>query len=178
MIFLGIVSILWFLQLWPVYIPSVAAFYFFYMGSYLAFTEQSFFQIDKYGNKILSIYLVVLIVDVLTKDYELNIYLHRIGVLFGIMTSLYVTKYALNCAKIKFFLLRIAGTSFFVFAVHEPLLTVIKKVAYKFLMPNSEILILALYIFIPIFVILLSVVTYILLKSIAPKMINIVSGSR
>ena len=71
-----------------------------------------------------------------------------------------------------------SGCSLFVFAVHEPLLTVMRKISYKMLQPNNDLLVLSLYLIIPFFVIALSMLAYMAIKSIAPKFLSVISGGR
>ena len=177
-IFLGVIFVLWFFQLWPIYFPTSIAALFFYIGALLASSKQSLFKADKYGSKILLIYIVILLADVLTKSYDFNGYINRIGILFGVVSALYATKYALNNEKVRLFLQWTASCSFFVYAVHEPLLTIFRKIIYKIFTPSTDILVLTLYISIPLFVIALSIMAYVVLKSLTPKLLSIVTGGR
>ena len=177
-IFLGIISVLWFFQLWPIYIPSSEAFLFFYIGAFLAVSKQSLFKMDKYGSVILFLYSIILLADALTKCNALNGYIHRIGILLGIASALYATKFVLNNGTLRSFFLWSASCSFFVYAVHEPLLTIFKKIAYKLLTPSTDIIVLVLYFSIPVFVITISILAYMGLKSLTPKFLSIVSGGR
>lgn len=177
-IFLGIISVLWFLHLWPIYMPSSAAFLFFYIGAFIAVSEQSLFRMDKYGGTILFLYVIILLADALTKGNEFNGYIHRIGMLFGIASALYTTKFALKNGKLRSFFLWSASCSFFVYAVHEPLLTIFTKIVYKLLTPSTDIMVLVLYFSIPVFVITISILAYMGLKSLTPKFLSIVSGGR
>jgi len=69
-------------------------------------------------------------------------------------------------------------TGHFVFAVHEPLLTVVKKIIYKAFAPGSEVAALSLYFLIPTLVIIFSTLLYANMKFIAPKFLRIISGGR
>lgn len=57
-------------------------------------------------------------------------------------------------------------------------MTVLKKVAYKLLQPDSSSLILGLYFLIPVVVITFSVMAYRLLSVFAPRFTNLVTGGR
>jgi len=178
MIFLGVVSALWFVDFWPVYIPSSSAILFFYIGALMAISGGSLFRFDSNGNKILILYILILLIDVLTKGGLYNAYIHKTGILFGIASALYITQFALNNKKISSFLLWSSNTSFFVFAIHEPFLTITRKIVYKLLEPNSETMLLALYVSIPIVVIAVSMYIYVLLMSLNSRFVVLISGGR
>ncbi len=177
-VFLLALLLLWLLNVWPIYIPSAAAFAFFYAGAYFAHSNTSLFALDQFGPSILSTYLAVLLIDTTTKNHIFNNYIHNIGILLGVSSALYVTKAIAESTYLKKFLLWASGCSFFVFAVHEPLLTVIRKLSYKVLQPSNDLTVLLLYFFIPVFVIICSVLLYISMKSITPKFLSGISGGR
>lgn len=176
--FLVGILLLWFFNYWLIYIPSVAAVAFFYAGAYFAYSNISLFVFDRFGNVILSSYLVVLLIDTFSKEYIFNNYIHNIGVLLGVASALYISKVIVRIKSIKNALIWAGGCSFFVFAVHEPLLTVLKKVIYKIVSPSSQEVVLFLYIAIPIIVIALSILLYLTMKKITPKILSTISGGR
>ena len=177
-IFLFLLFFLWLLESWPIYTPSSAAVFFFYLGSLLSFHKKSLFSFDDYGAKILILYLFALVIDTLTKGYAYNGYIHRVGILLGMSSAFYATKFVLANQPLKTFLLWSGSCSFFVFAIHEPMLTVVKKIAYRLLEPSSDSIVIFLYFVIPLLVIAISVLTYASLKSLAPRFVGIISGGR
>ncbi len=178
-LFLGIIFILWFFNLWLIYIPSAVAFTFFYAGAFIANSSFDFFsRIDKYGQPMMLAYFIILLVDTLTKNYSFNSYIHNTGILFGIVSVLYATKILLNNKNSRTFLLWSQNYSFFVFAIHEPLQTIIRKLFFKIMPPISDFMLLVYYFIIPTFVIALSIIIHIVLKSITPKFVSIITGSR
>ncbi|ABM03015.1 hypothetical protein Ping_1180 [Psychromonas ingrahamii 37] len=169
---------LWFIGFWPIYVPSLAAFFFFYAGAYFSNMKFDLFSIDRYGKVISSIYLIILVTDSLTKGEVYSSYIHKIGIVFGIMTALYLSKYALQSTVAKNVLLKLSHYSFFVFAVHEPILTILKKIIYKLIVPTSDLAVTSIYLSIPIAVILISLAAYKVLSMAIPKTLNIVTGGR
>lgn len=178
LIFLGFIFWLWFFSSWPIYIPSSVAFSFFYIGAFIAFSGHDIFAVDRYGKFFLGAYLAILTLDVLTKGHQFNGHFHQIGILLGIASALYATKLILEREKLKSVLLWMANCSFFVFAAHEPLLALLRKVSYKFLEPNTDVSILALYLLIPVVVLAAAILAYLVFRAIAPKFLNFVSGGR
>lgn len=177
-IILACLFVLWFFNLWPIYIPSIAAIFFFYLGAYLSNREFNIFALDNYGKIIAISYLGLLIVDTLTKGSLYNSYIHNAGIIFGIVTALYLSKCAINNNLVKRALLNLSGYGFFVFAIHEPALTVLKKIIYKFAEPSSDLAVTAFYLLIPTTIILFSLATYQVINKIMPKALSIVSGGR
>ncbi len=176
--FFALLFTLWFFALWPCYVPSSTACFFFYAGAFLATAKKRVFEIDTFGNWIFYLYTVILLADVLMKNSGFHGYIHRIGLLFGIGTALYATKFALKSRQVKSLLLWATSCSFFVFAVHEPLLTLSRKLAYQCLNPGRDMVIVALYFFIPFFVITIAILAYVVLRNVSPKCLRIVTGGR
>ncbi|MEE9330721.1 MAG: acyltransferase [Methylophilaceae bacterium] len=169
---------LWLIDYWPIYIPSLASLLFFSIGAFLAINHISFFKYDHYGKVMLSIYILVLILDVLTKRLWFSQYVHHVGILFGLMSVLYLTSILQKTSAIKKILLSLSGFSFFVFAFHEPLLLGLKKAAYKIFSPQSDLLITTLYFACPIIVVLISMGVYLGVRNVAPKFLAITTGGR
>ena len=171
-------SALWFLSIWPVYIPSIMAVFFFYAGAYIATHNISMFAADRYGRIYLPAYGVVLLAAVLLREYEWSVYIHHVGIILGMLSALYITLAAINCVKVKSALLWLSGTSFFVFAIHEPLLTIVRKIVFKWLEPSADWLIVVLYLAVPGVVIVASIIAYMLGQRILPGLMKVVSGGR
>lgn len=175
--FFVVIFLCWFFNYWPVYIPSIVACAFFYGGAFFAYSRISLFSLDRFGIAILFLYFIVLVIDISLKNFEVNGLIHNIGIILGVMSALFLSK-ALVESNAKKILLWAGGCSFFVFAVHEPLLTILKKIIYRAILPDSGVMILFLYIIIPIIVIVLSVVFYLVLKRYMPSVLRVVSGGR
>ncbi len=178
LLFLILFAILWFLPFWPVNIPSSQAFFFFYTGSWLATSEKDLFVFDKIGHLFLVAYAIILLADILSIGQWFHGFIHRTGLILGIFSVLYVTKFGLSSKTVKSFLFWAANCSFFVFAVHEPLLTLSQKVVYKVLTPSTDAMVLLLYVTIPLFVICLSLLGYLIAKRIAPGLLKFSIGDR
>jgi len=176
--FLVGIFFLWFFNLWPIYIPSVAAVAFFYAGAYFASYQISLFSLDRFGPVIFYSYLVILLVDTFSKGSDLNIYIHKIGIVLGVVSVLYLSKHIIGKKAIKNSLIWAGGCSFFVFATHEPLLTVLRKIIYKAIPPNSDMAVLFLYIAIPVLVVTLSILLYLAMKKTVPNVLSAISGGR
>ena len=177
-IFFAGIFTLWFFNLWPVYIPSVEAFAFFYAGSYFACSNTNLFELDRFGVAILSSYSVILLMDTLTKGYHFNSYIHNAGVVLGVSSALCLSKTIVGLNNVKKALLWAGSLSFFVFAFHEPFLTLIRKILYKVVVPSSDLTVLSLYFSIPVLVIFSSILLHASMKYLAPRVLILISGGR
>ena len=171
----GLLLYFWFLSQWPIYSPSIDALLFFSLGCFKAINNKNLFSFDKFGKLFVSAYLLTVVTGALF--YGQFVYLQKIGILIGIITVLYSTKFLANL-KIKSVLLRLSNASFFIFAAHEPLLSFARKIAYKGLDPKSDLLVLTLYFVIPITVIIFLVWVYQLLKLSVPTFLHLITGRR
>jgi surface polysaccharide O-acyltransferase-like enzyme len=174
LLYLGIMAFFWVVGLWETFIPSMESLLFFSVGAFLGATKRNLFHFDSYGKIALIIYLAVVAIGTLTG----NLFIYKIGILLGMQGGLYATKLLAENDKLKLLIARLGMASFFVYAVHEPLLTIIKKVAYRVLQPDSSVVILMLYFLIPTITIVIAVAGYWYLRKLAPGFVNIVTGGR
>jgi hypothetical protein len=151
---------------------------FFYIGALLGRRKFDFSFVDSFGKSILLAYPPVSIIDVLTRNEIYNNQIHKIGILFGIAAVFYFTKHIRNDDRLHDLFKKLSPASFFVFATHEPLLTVVKKLAFRFLSPTTEFYITVLYFTIPFTVITVCVVAYRILIKVLPGPTRIVTGGR
>ena len=168
----------WFFSVWSLEPPSITALSFFYLGAYLAHFNKNLFSLDKYGNIILIGYIAILFFDTYFITSPYHPYLHRAGLLLGIISAFYLTSYLVFHHKAKSLLLYASVPSFFVFAIHEPLLTVVKKISYIVFEPTTEVVVLALYLAIPLSVVGFSLLIYYACLFLFPQFLRVVSGGR
>lgn len=162
----------------PLYIPSAEAILFFSFGAFLGNKSQNIFHLDNYGGLALILYFFTSVLDTLSIGQPLNIYIHKTSILLGILCALFSTKFILQKEKLKNAILRLSEASFFVYAIHEPMLTIFKKISYKALTPESSISIILLYFTIPTITIIFAVIAYQQLVKIAPRFVSTITGGR
>lgn len=113
----------------------------------------------------------------MTKDYQFNIHIHNIGILVGITFIFNIVAFGLETKKLhlsKF----LASASFFVFAIHEPWLTLVRKVFLLIFNKQSDFSFLIIY-FVPVFIIVfIALSLYIVLSKIIPNFLGIITGNR
>ncbi len=176
--FIGVVLTCWLTGFWPIYIPSSMAVLFFSIGAYLASRKQDIFCLDKFGLYIIALYLSVVTIDVITRNQSPIPYLYNIGLILGTLGALFSTRFIARNPPFKSLILKLNAASFFVYAIHEPLLTILKKVLYKAFSPDSPVAILALYFSLPLIIIGFAIALYHIISRISPRFTGIITGGR
>lgn len=157
----------------------LTATFFFSWGAFYSIYKKNFvlcFRKVKYSPII---YLPIAIADALTIGLEFNIFIHKIGILFGVVAAVVVVSLLLESNKVKVNTI-LANSSFFVFALHTIFMGDFVRFLFTlFHIPvNNPYAILALYFFVPIFCVLVCLTLYLLLKRYFPKTCNLLTGGR
>ncbi len=127
---------------------------------------------------VVLIYLPLAIADALTKGWEYNIFIHKAGILLGIVAIFYIATRLVECGKFGA-MASLAGSSFLVFALHTLVIDDIGKVLFTALnLPINMGTLLLLYFIVPSFTILFCLGMYLILKRIAPSLCNLLTGGR
>jgi peptidoglycan/LPS O-acetylase OafA/YrhL len=105
-----------------------------------------------------------------------NLYIHNLSIIFGIFASLYLSKLLCVNRCLKKILLWLSNCSFFIFVVHEPSLTITRKLTYLVIKPHTGIAVLLIYVIVPFIVISISVLLFMVLKKISPRFLTIIGG--
>ena len=183
--FLLILFGLWFAAAWPdlwpsmvhsIFLPEqIEAALYFSLGAYLSQPGKDVTCLDKFGPWISAAFFVFL---VLHSTYQDRLpYLHKFVILFGVPSLWWLTGLALGSAKLKASLIGLVGDGFFVFAAHEPLQTVVRKVSYRLFSPTAGASVLALYLLTPVCMIALLVVVHRCLLKIMPRFTGVITGN-
>ena len=175
-IFLTILFYFWFFDLFHIpYIQiSSTSIFFFCIGAYLGIIKYDFSLSDRYAALIISSYILLSLADALIR----NDFFHNISILIGTIAVFSVTKYLLHMKKVKKRLISLAKYSFFVYALHEPLLSVLRKVIFKAFNPSSDFFIFVLYFACVFLTIFITVWIYKVLQKISPQVMTISTGGR
>lgn len=123
------------------------------------------------------LYFPIAIADMLTKEWEYNIYLHNVGIVLGIFTAVLLMSMLLENKRIKVnkFL---AECSFFIFAFHSIFIRDIANVLVKICFIDSYIYMAALYFLVPIVDICICLGVYWLLRRFTPRLCALLTGGR
>ena len=158
-LFLCILLICWFMNKWPASAPSSEALLFFAVGVYLATIGRDLFSLDRFGAIVVALYLPLVVLDSLTINESFNPYLHRVGIVAGVVAALCLTK-VIASSGLKPLILWLSNVSFFLFAIHATLLTTLEKIAYRIIAPHTSFTVLSLYFAVPITTICSAVLIY------------------
>jgi surface polysaccharide O-acyltransferase-like enzyme len=170
--------IFWMLGITINIIPSIDAILFFMIGSYFALKDKSPFSIDKYGTSCAIIYFFMATICSLFYFEHFREYVHKISIFIGIATALYITRFISQGTAFFTFLQKFSMASFFIFAAHEPLLTILKKTAPKITGLGSTSTSLIIYFMIPIFIIIIGLITYYVITKHCPRILILLGGHR
>jgi fucose 4-O-acetylase-like acetyltransferase len=91
----------WFFNLWTVSLPSGASVLFFYTGACIAYFNKNIFTFDGISFAAITIWIYILFIDIITKDNQYNLYIHRAGIIAGLISALCITKFIILFEKIK-----------------------------------------------------------------------------
>lgn len=158
---------------------SVTSFFFFLSGAYFSIKQYSL--MEKFGRLFLLsfvLYPFLALGDLFTKEYSWNIWIHRGGIVMGILFIFNLSVWLIRRRKIRIntFLM---GASFFVYAVHVPiLLPFIRKMLYLFIHPENGWGLTLIYFLTVFFVVGIALLLYKFLKWGLPCFTNIITGGR
>ena len=173
-----LLGVLWFFDWWTnmLWFGSKAGF-FFSLGAYFSLNKKSFLDsIYKYIRYEYIIYLVLIIADLISRDTKYNIYIHNSGVIIGLIVLIKSTAYLIK--KQVHIMPVLTNASFLIYAMHEPFQRLFRKVLFKTLIPDREIVFIALYFTVPAIIITLITLFYLLLHKYYPSFLKYITGGR
>ena len=177
---IGVIGILWYLGYWFNIVGfSSACIFFFSAGAYFGINKRNL--LEDFGKiKILSfvLYPLITLVDLFTKGYVFNSFIHNSGIIIGIVFYFNFIALLFEKEKIKPMPF-LSAASFFVFAIHEPfLMTVFKRITFLLLKPVNDFAFTVLYFVNVISVTLVALGLYYLLNRFFPKSTSFVTGGK
>jgi surface polysaccharide O-acyltransferase-like enzyme len=177
-LFLALVTLWWGLDhVWTLPILSREAILFFSIGSMLAMREIDLCRLDKVA-LVCWLYLPLSIADALTKHNAANGLIHRLSEVCGVACVFCLTKYVRQASFSRDILMALSATSFFVFASHEPLLTIARKLSFRLVSSPGELAIIGLYFADPLIVIGVCIAAYYVCRKIMPQFTGMITGGR
>lgn len=155
------------------------ALFFFSLGAYFSISKLDFVQVFRRGKFAPFVYIVIAVIDALTKGMSFNGYINSVGIVFGVVAAVVIVSRLVELGKeCKQPLL--SESSFFIYALHGIFIDDVGKFLFKMLhIPdNNPFAMLALYFSVPIIVILVSLALYILMKRYIPSVLKLFTGGR
>lgn len=175
---LAALAVCWLAPAWPFDAPRPDAALFFCLGAFLGSREYDIFLFDRFWAIGALIYVPLVVYHSVVPEAMVPLYSRKIEVTLGLLLAMFLTKRAAAAPRVRDMLLSLSGASFFVYASHEPLLTISRKVAYRYLAPESSLLSLALYFMIPAAVVAFQLLIYRKLSASLPGFANAITGGR
>jgi fucose 4-O-acetylase-like acetyltransferase len=174
----ALLCLLWFLGWW-IKIPNDTAAFFFTIGAWLSINKRNpAVEAEKFKYWVFAFYPLLVVADMVTRDYGFNAFIHTFGTLVGVIFWLNVGVSFIRTTAVtpnKF----LSAASFFIFAVHAPwLLTPIRNFSFLWLNPTSDAALVALYFAVVITIVLIGLGLYYVLRRFLPSFTNIITGGR
>ena len=182
-IIVAVPFIIWFLNYNIPYVGSAGisscALLFFTLGAFYSIHNYKLlFQDKRITHLIIILYIIIAICDLFTKELSCNLYIHNSGIIIGLYMLFNILAGPIQKGIIKNSLL-LSSASFFIFAIHEPyILSQIKKIVYKIMLPKSDMEITFLYFFIAFVTIIISLIIYKILQKMCPSFLKVIVGGR
>lgn len=155
----------------------LTAFFFFSWGAFYSIRRLDFIMISHKLPLIPVLYLVVVIADVATREQAYHSYIHDIGILLGGVSAVIITSSLLKMGKIRVnhFL---AGSSFFIFALHYLIVNNMGSIVLALVHVNSPYTSIVIYFLVPALTILICLGLYKLLRKYCPALTSLLTGGR
>jgi len=167
------ICILWFSDISPV-IVSNKTLCFFVLGCFIVRYKLSPERIDRINPYLLGgVYAAAVAWDYFSHAVQVHAICVVVGMVFFARLSLYVAR----SARLSDVFARLSGYVFFIFALHEMSLTIMKKLIVRLLLQTTFVQ-LAEFIFIPLAVVALCIVAAMVLRKIAPRCYAALTGGR
>lgn len=174
---LAMFAIGWIFNIWPVSVPAIEPTLFFYLGGFVSIRGWSLFAFDRLGWWLVPLFALLLGVYCAEKlIYRTDYSLHP-PMVVGLILALKASRWLAESNRWRERLMALGGASFFVFAAHEPLVTIGKKLAFHSL-PMTAGTVLATYAVLPVVVICLALAGYWILLKTMPGLLRFITGGR
>jgi peptidoglycan/LPS O-acetylase OafA/YrhL len=156
---------------------AVEAATFFVAGAMLAFRGVSPFGWERRLWLFGPLWLVLFVASPMLPHGLVGAGIYRAMITAGVLTVLCLPGHALRHPRLSAALTALAPASFFVFAAHEPLMTLVRKLLFRMLPPNPAVAI-AVYVLLPLAIVAFAAALYFLLRRAAPRLTALISGNR
>lgn len=171
----SIIIVLWILKTDSAF--TLSSLSFFGLGAYLSQNiDKLWISVKKNLYPLAYSYIIILIIDILLKTngfYPYGYYVHRIGILivipflFSLSSKLF---YKIPIPKL------LTKSSFFIYSLHLPVMLAVRKISYRFISEEYEIIHILLYLASVPIVICICLIFYKLLKKYALNLLNVING--
>lgn len=159
-----------------IYILSNEALLFFTLGYYIVKYSLDYKKLDAIKlMDILLVYIATITIELFLSEYVPTV--HKINIIIGSIVFIKLTNCFIQNIKINNMFIWLGKYAFFVYAIHEPCLTIMKKLSVK-IVPMKGWWILLQYFGIVFFGIIIFLIIGIIVKKLFPKIYGILTGGR
>lgn len=175
-----LLGVVWFFSLGSyVNLPGMShqAVFFFHLGAYFSINGINFVErTNEFKSMRYIIWLVpvFIIFDVL---YHTSDVIHKVWILIGMISAIYLVSRLIRDKKVRESNC-LANFSFFLFCSHYLIINKFMKMLVMLIKPMSPQMVLIMYFCVPIFVILICMSIFFLMKKYTPSFLNIINGGR
>jgi fucose 4-O-acetylase-like acetyltransferase len=157
-------------------IISNEALLFFTLGYYVVKYSLDYKKLDAIKLvDIIVVYITTITIELFFSKYVPTV--HKINIIVGSIIFIKLTNYFIQNIKVNKMLIWLEKYAFFVYAIHEPCLTIMKKLSVK-IIPMKGCWILLQYFGIAFFGIIIFLIAGIIIKKLFPKTYSILTGGR
>lgn len=154
-IFCWLAFILWLTSAIPSMV--IEPLFFFYLGGYLYFNYRTIFEFDRYMVLLFFIFSLFSLSSPIFDNFGLLLST-KFTIISGVFFTLAITSKISKFSKAQHWLIKLSPASFFVFCLHEPLLSFSKKVLILLFSPSEVGFFIIIYLFLPLFIV--SILTF------------------
>jgi len=161
---------------WPILWPGLISTCYFSLGAYLSQRENSVASIDRIGPAASLIFFAGVTLNFVFPSSQSHLFSEIITALAapGVWWLIGVI---VRSTRWMTFLAGLSGDAFFVYAIHQPLLVILRKIIFQWFLPTSGTAILALYFLLPLCLIASLVVLNRLLMKFMPAFMGFITGN-
>ena len=156
---------------------EINAFTFFSIGAFLSINNINPIKYVRHLKWIPIVYLLTAITDVATVGSEYNIYIHRAGIVIGVVAVASVVSFLVQKDRIPYSK-SLSNMGFFIFAFNALIASMVSSVLNDIISPESQTGIIAVYFLLLISIIAISTICYKLCQKLLPRTISILIGGR
>ena len=157
----------------------ITAFFFFSLGAFLSISKKNMVVSFRKFEYAPYIYIIISLLDVMTKSWEFNELIHKLGIIVGVLAAVNIVSYFLESNKISNNT-KLANSSFFIFALHNIIIGDIGKFIFmKLQIPDDNPwAMISLYFGVPIFCVFICLLLYRIIKKYMPRLCALLTGGR
>lgn len=156
---------------------DITGFTFFTIGAYFSINKTNPITYLSKLKLLPLIYVLIALADVYTCNESYNIFIHRFGIVIGVVSCIIVFVWLVKNNKISNNK-SLSGLGFFIYAFHGLLISIVKGLLVSLIQPKYNVIVLFDYLILLVVIILVSTLCYKLCKMIYPKLLSILIGGK